>query len=297
MSDRGSHKPVFLREAIDLLQVKKNEKYIDATLGSGGHTKKILELGGKVLGIDADYEAISYVKNSVSSPNLTVLQGNFKDIDKISISKGFNKVSGIIYDLGVSSNQLSSKTRGFSFQSDGPLDMRMDSKSKVTAADILNLASKDELYEIFTKFGEERNSSAISNSIVRTRRVKAFRTTSDLVRAIESVYKIKGEVSDRLRANLNKRVFQALRVAVNSELENLEVSLPKALELLQDNGRLIVIGFHSLEDRIIKENFLDFEKRGLGKVITKKPLVPTEQEVMQNPRARSAKLRAFKRTD
>lgn len=293
------HTSVLPDAAIDLLQVKKNKKYIDATLGGGGHTKKILELGGTVLGIDADQDAIDYVqenlKSQVSNLKLTVAQGNFKDIEKIAGSHGFSKVAGILYDLGVSSHQIDSKDRGFSFQKEGPLDMRMDTSIPVTAADLANLLTKDELYEIFIKFGEERRARSISSAIVSARRIKAIKTTGDLLNIIQEVYGVEGEMADKIRASIAKRVFQGLRIAVNNELGSLEESLPKAVSLLEDKGRIMVISFHSLEDRIVKKSFLDFQKRGLGRVITKKPIMPSIAETNENRRSRSAKARVFER--
>lgn len=313
------HTSVLLKESIDLLQVKKGKKYIDATLGGGGHAKEILRRGGIVLGIDWDEEAIGYVKEilrnedikilseeknktfniSVSQyPNITLIRGNFRDIDKIAHSQNFDKVAGIIFDLGVSSHQIESIDRGFSFLKEAPLDMRMDpsaSSGQVRAADIVNLASKDELYEIFTKLGEESHARAISDAIVRARRIKALLTTGELARIIEKEYHLGKNVPDFIKAEADKRVFQALRIAVNNELENLKEAMPKAIELLALGGRLVVISFHSLEERIVKLAFLDFKKRGIGEIITKKPLIPGLAELKVNRRARSAKLRAFEK--
>ena len=296
-SDKLSyHTSVLLKEATDLLQVKSGRKYIDATLGGGGHTETILKLGGRVLGVDFDKEAINHALLKVKSPKLKVVQGNFKDIDKIALLEGFEKVAGVIFDLGVSSSQIEKAERGFSFQKEGPLDMRMNQDEKSpTAADILNLAGKDELYKIFTEFGEEPRARVLASVAVRAREIKAFRTTGDLLKIIKDVYGIKGEISDKTKASISKRVFQALRVVVNSELENLKESLPKALRLLEERGRLVVITFHSLEDRIVKEIFLDFENRNLGKIITKKPIIPGEAEQNINRRSRSAKLRVFEK--
>ena len=295
------HKSVLLREVIDLLQVKKGKKYIDATLGGGGHTKEIIKQGGIVLGIDVDDEAIKYVaqnfKFEILNLKLKLEKANFRDISKIADFHGFTKVAGVIYDLGVSSYQLNDETRGFSFQREGPLDMRMDNNTPVTASDLANLLTERELYEIFTKFGEEHRPRAISAALVRARRVKAIKTTGDLLKIIEAVYGIKGEIPSKIKANIGKRVFQAFRIAVNNELENLKESLSYAVELLENKGRLIVISFHSFEDRIVKESVLDFQKRSLGKIITKKPILPSIDEREDNLRSRSAKLRVFERID
>lgn len=292
------HKPVLLSQLTDLLQIKEGKKYIDATLGGGGHTEEILRRGGEVLGIDVDEEAIEHVKKRIQSPKLKIIQGNFKDLDKIALLNNFNKVSGIVFDLGVSSHQLETADRGFSFQKEGPLDMRMGKNSslrQVTAKDILNLASKDELYEIFSKLGEEPRAWPLACAVVRAREVKAFETTSDLFKIIEGVYGVREGISDKIKASISKRVFQALRIAVNSELRNLEEALPKAVSLLEDGGRLIVISFHSLEDRIIKNSYLEFEKEGICKILNKKPIIADAKEQEENIRSRSAKLRALEK--
>ena len=293
------HTPVLLEEVIGFLQVKSGKKFIDATLGGAGHTSEILSLGGTVLGIDADEEALSHVKREkekeIKNKTLIIAKGNFRNIDDIARLNNFNKVFGILFDFGVSSFQIDTGERGFSFSKGGPLDMRMDKDLKVSAKDLINILPKGELYEIFIKFGEEHNARAISDSIVRARRINPIETTGDLAGIIQSAYKIKGEVNDYTRANLNKRVFQALRIAVNDELGSIQEALPKAVELLESGGRMVVISFHSLEDRIVKQTFLEFEKRNMGKIITKKPVEATNEEKENNPRARSAKLRVFER--
>ena len=294
------HTPVLLKEVLDFLQVKEGKKYIDATLGGGGHTKGILELGGRVLGIDQDREAIDYVsKNEISNienQKLFLEKGNFKDLNKIARLKNFDKVSGILFDLGVSSHQIDTPQRGFSFLKDGPLDMRMDNEAAVTAEILVNLLEKGELYELFNNLGQERRSWSISNSIVRARRVKAIKTTGDLEAVVEQAYGIKaGKASDFTKNLINRKVFQALRIAVNQELENLSEALPKAEYLLEEKGRIVAISFHSLEDKIIKNVFKDFEKKNLGKIITEKPVLPGREEILNNSRAKPAKLRVFEK--
>jgi 16S rRNA (cytosine1402-N4)-methyltransferase len=276
------HEPVFLKETIEGLRVEKNKKYIDATLGGGGHSFEILRLGGIVLGIDVDQDAIANIENK-KPENLTVARGNFRDIDKIAHLNKFDKVAGIIFDLGVSSHQIDTPTRGFSFQNEGPLDMRMDQELGVRALDLIKILTKGELCEIFTKFGEETHAWAISDAIVRARSVKPIETTTGLAKIVFAI------------AGQSKKVFQALRIAVNDELVSIEEALPKALELLDEDGRLCVISFHSLEDRIVKRKFLEFEEKKMGKIITKKPIVPTDEELERNKRAGSAKLRVFEK--
>lgn len=287
------HKSVLLQETILGLNVKKRHKYIDGTLGGGGHTKEILSQGGIVLGIDLDDEAIEHVEKELNSPDLVLRKGNFRNIDEIAKQNGFEKVSGILLDLGVSSHQIDDETRGFSYQKDADLDMRMDKSANIKAADLLNVLTKGELYEIFRKYGEEMRSGAISNNIIESRRVKAFKTTKDLTDVVEKSYGLRGEVNMKLKAKVNSRIFQALRIAVNDELRSLEEFLPKAVDLLLPEGRLCVISFHSLEDRAVKQSFISFEQRGMGRIITKKPIIPSLDEILSNRRSKSAKLRIF----
>lgn len=288
------HTSVLLDEALSFLRVIRGEKYIDATLGGGGHAREITKRGGVVLGIDQDQKAIDYAGKKFE---IKAAKGNFRNIDNLGKFEGFGKVKGIIYDLGLSAFQIGDKTRGFSFQKEAPLDMRMDvlSSKGIRALDLINLSNKNELYETFSGYGEEARSRAISNAIVRARRVKAIESTGDLLKIIKGVYGIKGDISDKRKSEIAKRVFQALRIAVNDELNALKESLPKALNLLDSEGRIVVISFHSLEDRIVKENFETFEMQGLGRIITRKPVLPSEGEIKRNPSARSAKLRVFEK--
>ena len=286
------HVSVLLKEVVEGLKVENGKKYIDATIGGGGHTVEILKRGGIVLGIDCDQEAIDYVRGRIRNyesgirERLILVKGNFRDIDKIAHLNNFDRVSGIIFDLGVSSHQLETSERGFSFQKAGPLDMRMDHELGVRALDLLKMLTKGELYEIFTKFGEENRAWAISEHIVGARKMKPIETTKDLVDIIGSSRKFGGIHSAT-------KIFQALRIAVNDELNAIEAALPKAVRLLEENGRLAVISFHSLEDRIVKKAFINFKEKKLGAIITKKPIVSSAEEISKNRRARSAKLRIF----
>jgi 16S rRNA (cytosine1402-N4)-methyltransferase len=288
------HTSVLLQETIEALQVKPGKRYIDGTLGGGGHTGQILERGGEVLGLDFDDDALSFnkenLKEQIAKEKLKVARGNFKDIDNLAKENGFLSVDGVLFDLGVSSHHFDTAERGFSVQKTGPLDMRMDQELGVKAGDLLNVLTKGELYELFTKFGEERFAYAISNSIVRARQIKRIETTIDLVGIINRVVP-KGKES----INPATRVFQALRIAVNDELNNITEALPKALGLLKANGRIVVISFHSLEDRIIKNTFKEWEEKEFGTIITKKPIVPSESEIEANNRSRSSKLRVFEK--
>lgn len=282
------HKPVLLEEALGFLQIKPQGRYLDATVGEGGHAAEIIKRGGLVLGVDQDSEMLKEAKRHLGSKAI-LAQGNFRNIDKIAKDYGFTNVDGIIFDLGMSTWQLQKSGRGFSFQRDEPLDMRMDPSLAVTAADLLNGLTRNELAKLFAKFGEEERAFQLASLIVRARTLRPFATTLDLKRAVEKVIKRKGHIHPATR------VFQALRIAVNDELENLRSALPRAFEILKPGGRLVVISFHSLEDREVKEFFERLGKRHLGKIITDKPVLPTAREVAGNPRSRSAKLRCIER--
>ncbi|MDP2649281.1 MAG: 16S rRNA (cytosine(1402)-N(4))-methyltransferase RsmH [bacterium] len=286
------HKSVLLKEVIDYLDVKKGKKYIDSTLGGGGHTLEVLERGGIVLGVDQDQEAIDHIEKNfkfqISNFKLTIVRGNFRDIDKIAHLKGFDKVSGIIFDLGLSSHQIETSARGFSFLTEAPLDMRMDKSLEVRARDLINALTEKELYELFTKLGEEYNARAISSAISRARRIKPIETTTELANIIKSVGRHE-------KIHPATKVFQALRIAINDELNNLRESLPRAVGLLDKGGVLAIISFHSLEDRIVKNTFLEFSKEGIGTILTKRPVEPNFEEIKENKRSRSAKLRIFRK--
>jgi len=312
------HQPVLLNEVIKYLAVKKNGKYIDATVGGGGHSKAICQLGGQILGLDCDPEALNSAREYLSSfalqngaseglkstacPSRSVymnvtnaswrlLSGNFKDLAKIVAEAGWVKVDGILFDLGVSSHQLESLERGFSFRSEAPLDMRMDPTLTVTAADLINGLTGKELEKLFWEMSEEYRFKRLARAIVEARRLKPIKTGQELVEII-----IKA-VGDRGKIHPATRVFQALRIVVNDELNNLRQALPQALSILSKDGRLVVISFHSGEDRIVKKFFKQMTDERKLEIITKKPIGPTLEEQKLNPRSRSAKLRAAKRTD
>lgn len=295
----GYHKSVLLKEAIEALNVKKGAWFMDCTLGDGGHSLEILRQGGKVVGIDVDPQALKRAKKRLG--DVVLIQGNFRDIDNLlsaPIKSGKQtelrdqKFAGAIFDLGISSLQLESPERGFSFARSGPLDMRMDPALSVLALDLVNNLSGKELYEIFKKLGEEKYSKLVARALVRARQVKPFETTTELA---ELVVRVLGGVREKIHPAT--RVFQALRIVVNDELGALEEGLVKVKEKIQKNGRIVVISFHSLEDKIVKNTFRDWELAGEGEVLTKKPVVPDEGEIVRNPRARSAKMRVFKKND
>lgn len=284
------HTSVLLQETVNSLQVTPGKRYIDATLGGGGHTSYILEKGGVVLGIDTDKDALAFVENHLENHNLVVALGNFKDIDIIAQKNTFEQVDGILFDLGVSSHQFDTGERGFSFQKDAPLDMRMGVDLSVTGADLVNGLTKGELIELFTRLGEESFAKRVAKEIVIAREHGLIKTTTELANIA-----IKAYPKGFHKIHPATKIFQALRIAVNDELNSLRIALPKAVSLLKKQGRLVVISFHSLEDRIVK-NFLDeCQEGGIGKVITKKPIVPAEEEVLQNKRSRSAKLRVLEK--
>ncbi len=280
------HQPVLLKEALTHLNVRRGKKYIDATVGGGGHTAAIIRQGGLVLGIDVDPQAVEATRLKVKSEKLKVAKGNFKNIDKIVRERGFYPVAGILYDLGLSSFQLEHSGKGFSFQKNEPLDMRADPSLQVTAADLVNGLSEKEITKLFEKYGEESQARAVAGAIIRSRWDKPIRTSAELADIVARVVKREKKIHPATR------VFQALRIAVNDELNNLHSSLPPAFGLLESGGRLVVISFHSLEDRVVK-NFFKGVGEERGKVLTKKPVTPSEEEVERNPRARSAKLRAI----
>lgn len=302
------HKPVLYDEVIENIITDKDAVYVDCTLGGGGHTQGILEnssKNSKVIAIDQDIEAIEFAKKRLENyDNFKVFQDNFKNIDTVVYLAGFEKVDRILMDIGVSSNQLDNAKRGFSYRFCAKLDMRMDKSLKLSAYDVVNTFSEKEIADIIYKYGEEPKSRKIARNIVEYRKNKKIETTTELA---EIVIKSIGKSMKRHPA---KRTFQAIRIFVNKELEVLTQTLDKAVNLLNDRGRLLVITFHSLEDRIVKEKFREYEnpctcpkdipicicgKKSLGKVITRKPIVAKEVELKENKRAHSAKLRIFER--
>lgn len=285
------HISVLLQEVLAGLHVKPGGKYIDATLGGGGHTLEITKQGGIVLGIDVDEEALAFVTEKLKGNEHVLLErGNFSDIDKIAAKYGWNEVNGVLFDLGVSSHQFDTGERGFSFRSDAPLDMRMDQRLTVTAKDLVNGLHKGELYDLFTRYGEEHFARRIAENIIQARSIAPITTTSELAKIVERSYP-----RGYHKVHPATKVFQALRIAVNDELHSLQEALPKAIQLLAQQGRLVVISFHSLEDKIVKESFKKAEEEGLGKVITDKPIEPMDIEKEENPRSGSSKLRIFEK--
>lgn len=284
-----------LKEVLENLQIKKGHWYVDCNLGGGGHTTGILEKGGNVLGIDLDPDAIKEVsqnlKKYIDEGKLKLAQTNFLNIADAVRDNNIPEVSGVLFDLGVSTHQLEEAERGFSFNADAPLDMRMDPTRGASAKDLVNGLYANELADLFLKLGEENWSKPIAKKIVEYRERKLIETTNELAQVILSVRR--RSPSDRTHPAT--RVFQALRIAVNDELNSLKEALPKAFEVLEKEGRIAVISFHSLEDRIVKNYFKELEMQKLGKLITDKPIETSEEETLKNPRARSAKLRVIQK--
>lgn len=278
------HIPVLLKEVLEYLRPKPNENFIDCTIGFVGHSLAIAERispKGKILGIELDKEVFKKLK---FQDNIILVRGNFADLKKIVEGNNFYPVKGILFDLGMSSWQIEESGRGFSFQKDELLDMRVDN-SQLTAEEIINQWPEKELIRIFQEYGEERYARRISQRIVQQREKHKIKTTQQLVDLIRKIV-------PRKKIHPATRVFQALRIVVNDELTNLKKVLPQALEILEPAGRLIIISFHSLEDRIVKNFFRQAAKEGHLKILTKKPIRPSQEEINLNPGSRSAKLRA-----
>ncbi len=289
-----SHSPVLFDEVLEFLGPKAGDVFVDCTLGLGGHARGVLSRivpGGVLLGIDADKEAISIASRSLKQEGARIFFCNrfFSELDVCMSSSGLDYANAFLFDLGVSSMQFDNPDRGFSFRADAPLDMRMGRGLLLTASDIVNKFGEDDLRRIFAEYGEEPLSDKIAKAIVAFRRQRPIDTTLDLVRVVESV---KGGKRGRLHPAT--RVFQALRIVVNDELSHLKEGLNKAFEYLAPGGRIGVISFHSLEDRLVKRAFK--ERLGSGwRLLTKKPVRPSDEEVAVNPRSRSAKLRVIEK--
>jgi 16S rRNA (cytosine1402-N4)-methyltransferase len=281
-----------LREVMEMLNPKAGGVYVDATIGYGGHSENILKLigsDGKLLGIDKDDEAINIVEKRLLDSRVILKRGNFSDLERLLYTEEIYEVDGILFDLGVSMMQLKNLERGFSFVSDKRLDMRMDRRQKLSAWDVVNRYPEKEIERILREFSEERLSKKISRAIVRQRGKRPIDTCSELAKIIEGVYGGRG------RTHPATKTFQALRLEVNGELEELRAGLDASLRLLRRGGRLCVISYHSLEDRTVKHFMADGSKKSLLKIITKKPKTPGPEELRLNPSSRSAKLRSAER--
>jgi len=294
------HKPVLLEEAIKFLLGQPGGIYVDGTVGSGGHARLILEKTapeGRLIGLDWDAQAIKRATQNLASfgTRAILINKNFKEIGEVLKSLAIAKVNGILLDLGISGEQIEDGERGFSFQRDGPLDMRMSVELTTTARDLVNNLSAGELRDIFRRYGEEKWAGRIAKAIVRQRQSAPINSTGELVKIIKKAIPFSPS-----RLHPATRTFQALRLAVNKELENLEIFLREAPDLLLPQGRMVIISFHSLEDRMVKNRFRELARRNKQtssafRLLTTKPVTPTREEITINPRARSAKLRAIEK--
>ena len=286
------HLPVMSAKVIEMLNLKQDGVYVDATVGLGGHSEKILQFigsEGRLVGIDKDDAALKIAANRLQDKRVSLRKGSFSDMENLLSLEGVSEVDGILFDLGLSMMQLRDPDRGFSFASDKRLDMRMDETQKVSAWHVVNRCPEREIDRILWEFGEERLSRKIARAIIRWRGKKPIDTCSELSTIVEDVYAGRG------RTHPATKTFQALRIAVNRELDQLKEGLQAALGLLKEGGRLCVITYHSLEDSIVKRFFVDSSKKGVLRILTKKPGIPSVEEIRDNPSSRSAKLRAAER--
>ncbi len=306
------HEPVMLKECIEALNIKPDGIYVDGTLGGAGHSLEIvkqLSKNGKLIGIDRDEEALSAASKKLENyKNVIYIHGNHDNIQNILQEMQIEEVDGILLDLGVSSYQLDERARGFSYMGDAPLDMRMDTSRGMTAKEVVNNYSEEELSKILWEYGEEKFSKQIAKNICNFRKEKEIETTQELVHIIEnSIPKAK-----QREGHPAKRTFQAIRIEVNNEIEPLYQTIIQSVHCLKQHGRLAVITFHSLEDRLVKNAMLDLQGKctcpsdlpycicgfeSWGKIINKKPIIATTNEQERNPRSKSAKLRIFERLD
>jgi 16S rRNA (cytosine1402-N4)-methyltransferase len=309
------HKSVLLEETIDSLNIKPDGIYVDGTLGGGGHALEVckrLSKNGRLIGIDQDADAIEAATKRLEEhkDKVTVVRSNYVNIKAVLSELGIEKVDGIYLDLGVSSYQLDASDRGFTYrEEDAPLDMRMDQRNDQTAADIINNYSEFDIYRIIRDYGEDKFAKNIAKHIVRARQIKPIETTGELSEIIKAAIPAKVRATG---GHPSKKTFQAIRIELNKELEVLSQSLDTMIDLLNQDGRISVITFHSLEDRIVKTRFKTNEnpcicpphfpicvcgRKSKGKVITRKPIIPTEEEIEENKRSKSSKLRVFERID
>ena len=308
MQENYGHYSVLLAETVDSLNIKPGGVYVDCTLGGAGHSARILEKmggGGKLVGIDRDEYAIQKASQRLEKykDNILLIKGNFCDAPELLSENGINKINGVVADLGVSSFQLDNADRGFSYMHDAPLDMRMSRQDKLSAYDVVNGYEEKELSRIINLFGEERFASKIAYNICRTREKQPIKTTAELAEVVKNSIPAKNRADGPHPA---KRTFQAIRIEVNGELDVIDKMILGLFPMLESGGRMAVITFHSLEDRIVKHTFAELAKgcecppdfpvcvcgkKPQGVVVTKKPILPSEQELEENPRSRSAKLR------
>jgi 16S rRNA (cytosine1402-N4)-methyltransferase len=290
-----AHEPVMVSEVLELLQPSRGGLFVDCTVGLGGHARAVLDTGAtRVLGLDRDPLALSMAREALADfgDRVELVHADYRELDRVLDERGIDRTAGVLADLGVSSMQFDAEGRGFSFRRDEPLDMRMDQSRGPSVADLLRDVEETELADVIYRFGEERASRRVARAIVHARRESPIDTTGRLAAIVRRAVPHHGHQ----RIDPATRTFQALRIWVNRELDELDAFLAAAARRLLANARLAVITFHSLEDRIVKHTFRAMEKAGEGlRILTKRPLVPADEEVARNPRARSAKLRAIER--
>ncbi len=299
MLEEKLHVPVMLREVLDFLKLAPGQIIVDATLGTGGHSIEILKRitpKGRLIGIDCDENSLVVCRQRLGEfkDNTEFVRANFSDLDQVLANLGIEKIDGIIFDLGISSYQMCNAQRGFSFQEDGPLDMRLDKSSYISAYDLVNNLNENEISQMLWNFGQERWHNRIARLLVQERGNEPISTTKQLanlvMRAIPHRYR-----KSYYRIHPATRTFQAVRIAVNRELEILENAIKKAVDILRKQARICVISFHSLEDRVIKHTFRALKADGLVDIITAKPLTPLAGEIEVNPSSRSSKFRVAER--
>lgn len=284
-------------DVIRQLQVLDGKWYVDATFGQGGHTQAILQKHGNVIAFDFDTQAITSGQEKfskyINDHRLILVRENFnqlaREVQKIQKEQNITEIDGVVFDLGTSTEQLMAEGRGFSFDGDGPLDMRLDERLGVSAADLLAVLSEKDLIYMFQEFGGEREAKSIARTIVDQRKLNAITTTKQLSDLVSRVKR------EKTKLHPATKVFQALRIVVNDEIANVESSLPQALEVVKAGGRIVTIAFHQGEDKVSKTFFRQWEAENNGKSVFKKPLVPSELEIKNNPRSRSAKMRVFEK--
>lgn len=297
MASEIYHVPVMRNEVVKYLNLKPGMCIVDGTLGLGGHAYEILKAighSGHLIGVDRDAESLALAKERLKefADNCHFIQSDFRNLDAVLSQLNIQEVDGILLDLGISSYQLENSERGFSIKAEGPLDMRMDKHSYISAYDLVNSLSEKEISSILKNFGEERWHQRIARFIIKEREKSPIESTSDLSRVILRAVPRRFQ---NQKIHPSTRTFQAFRIAVNRELEALETILDKCVSLLKNQARICVISFHSLEDRIVKEKFRQFAGKGSLRPVEKKPVYPTEEEMSANPRSRSAKLRIAER--
>ena len=299
MQEETFHIPAMLHEVIDYLALKPGQVIVDATLGTGGHSLEILKKiipSGKLIGIDRDEDSLNISRERLSdfSGNFELVHANFLDLDQVLSKLGIDEIDGIIFDLGISTFQLKNAQRGFSFQEEGPLDMRLDKDSYISAYDLVNNLNESEISDMLWSFGQERWHNRIAHLLIQERKIQPIATTrqlADLVtRAIPYKYR-----RSHYRIHPATRTFQAVRIAVNRELEIIESAIKKAVAILKTQARICVISFHSLEDRAVKQTFRQLKAEGIINIITPKPLTPLLSEIEANPSSRSSKFRVAER--